>query len=316
MTIDPKPVLLITGGTGFLGRALAKHYQNTYRVILGARNNGLNFLAQTLTGCEVCPLDITSPASVRDVFSQYKPDYVIHAAATKFVDLSERFPNECLDVNILGSQNVARACIEFKVQALIGVSTDKASPPCLNLYSISKAAMERTFCLLSSSTTRIACVRFGNIAWSTGSVFPIWKSMHESTGVIGSTGYNMRRFFITVDHAVRIVDTTLANIDSLAGCTVTSFMKCAQISDILDVWIAQHGGSWTRLPARPGDQLDEDLIGLSEFPFSTITTLNGSPYIVFTPNQKSPNPITDSLSSHNMPRLNAAEIADLILYPS
>ena len=135
--------ILITGGTGYLGRNLANFYKKKYKVFLGARNNKQNFLVRNLTNCEVVPLDVSNLESVNDCLNYTKPDIVIHAAATKFVDLSEKFPFECIDINIVGSTNVVRACINKKVPTVIGVSTDKASPPIKNIYGLSKSCMER-----------------------------------------------------------------------------------------------------------------------------------------------------------------------------
>ena len=162
--------ILITGGTGFLGRQLGRAFRKDHRVILAARNNAQNAVAGQVTGCETMPLDITNIESVRDVFNEATPDIVIHAAATKYVDLSEKYPMECLDVNVTGSQNVVRISIEKGVETLIGMSTDKSAPPVANTYGLTKALMERVFCAMDGkSSTRIACVRHGNIAWSTGS---------------------------------------------------------------------------------------------------------------------------------------------------
>src|SRR5262249_10626782 len=152
--------------------------------------------------CTVLPLDVSNIESVRDVLAETSPDVVVHAAATKYVDLSERQPMECLDVNVIGSQNVARVCIEKKVQTVIGMSTDKSAPPVGNTYGLTKALMERMLCAMNGKTeTNFACVRHGNIAWSTGSVFPIWKRMHDTAGVIQSTGPDMTRYFSTVEEA-------------------------------------------------------------------------------------------------------------------
>ena len=123
-------------------------------------------------------MDVSNISSVRDAIIFAKPDIIIHAAATKFVDLSEKFPFECIDTNIIGSSNIARVALENKIQTVIGISTDKAAQPIGNLYGFTKATMERIF--LSSnniSKTNFICLRFGNIAWSTGSVLPIWKRM-------------------------------------------------------------------------------------------------------------------------------------------
>src|SRR5687767_9034959 len=133
-----KRTVLITGGTGFLGRHLGRTLRGDYDVVLGARNNKLNALAQEVTGARVLPLDVTSIESVRDVFVETRPHIVIHAAATKFVDLAEKLPLECVDVNVLGSQNVARVALDRGTEVVIGVSTDKAAPPIRNTYGMSK----------------------------------------------------------------------------------------------------------------------------------------------------------------------------------
>src|SRR5262249_12830766 len=180
------------------GKRLGLALRDRSRVVLAGRNNKQNMLAQRFSGCEVLPLDVANIESVRDVVTEVKPQLVIHAAATKFVDLAERQPMECVDVNVTGSQNVARVAVEKNVETVDGISTDKASPPIRNTYGLSKALMERLFCSMNGKTeTRFACVRYGNVAWSTGSVLPIWKKMHEETGVIGTTGPEMRRFFFT-----------------------------------------------------------------------------------------------------------------------
>src|SRR5262245_26158630 len=131
-------IVLITGGTGFLGKHLGRRLKGDgYHVVLGARNNKQNFEAQAFSGCEVIPLDVTNIESVRDAVIRVRPNIIIHAAATKFVDLAERQPLECVDVNILGSENVARVAIDKEVDAVLGISTDKASPPVRNLYGLS-----------------------------------------------------------------------------------------------------------------------------------------------------------------------------------
>ena len=114
---------------------------------------------------------------------------------------------------------------------MVGISTDKTAPPVGNIYGYSKAVMERMFCSLDQvSNTKFSCVRFGNIASSTGSVFPIWKSMTESSGIIESTGPEMRRFFFSVDEASNLVLRNMNNIDLFQGKILSQIMKSAQIS--------------------------------------------------------------------------------------
>jgi FlaA1/EpsC-like NDP-sugar epimerase len=308
--------ILITGGTGFLGKRLGQALGSRYRVVLGARNNKQNMVARDFTGCEVMPLDVTNIESVRDAVAEVKPQIVIHAAATKFVDLAERQPMECVDVNVTGSQNVARVAVERGVETVIGISTDKASPPIRNTYGLSKALMERVFCSMNGKTpTRFGCVRYGNVAWSTGSVLPIWKKMHEDTGVIGTTGPEMRRFFFTVDEAVKLVLTAMNNIDEIQGKVLSRRMKAAQIQDVLDLWVKHKGGRWEKIEGRPGDRIDEFLIGELELPFSTEKEFDGVKHYIISFNHKPEHPLPEVLSSANTERLTDNEILDIINNP-
>ena len=309
--------ILITGGTGFLGRALARHLRGKARVVLGGRNNEQNRTAGLATGCEVLPLDICHMPSVRDAIVETRPSAIIHAAASKFVDLAEKHPHECIEVNVTGSQNVARAAMELGVPRVIGISTDKATPPVRNTYGLTKALMERLFCSLDGkSATKLACVRFGNIAWSTGSVFPIWTKMQrDQKGLIGSTGPEMRRFFFSVDEAAQLVLTALGQLDEIHGQVLSRAMKAAQIREILDVWVKQKGGRWEPIAGRPGDRLDEDLIGEPELAYTREVTFDGVRHYLVSFNTKSPAPLSQYLSSANAPRLDEREIARLIEPP-
>jgi UDP-glucose 4-epimerase len=308
--------VLITGGTGFLGRNLAPALAKDFRVVLSGRNNKQNVQAKELTGCEVVPMDVASIESVRDAFVSVRPDIVIHAAATKFVDLAEKQPMECVDVNVVGSQNIARVSAEKGVKIAIGISTDKAAPPIRNIYGLSKATMERIFCAMDDKTdTAFACVRYGNVAWSTGSVLPIWKKMHDTDGVIRTTGPEMRRFFFSVDEAVKLVMTSIENIDAIRGKVLSRYMKAAQIQDLLDLWIAEKGGSWERMQGRPGERVDEFLIGDIELPFTREVEYDGIPHYVIAFNEKSENPPAVGLSSANTERLSVEEMSSLINSP-
>ncbi|MET0391958.1 MAG: SDR family NAD(P)-dependent oxidoreductase [Chitinophagaceae bacterium] len=308
--------ILITGGTGFLGKRLGLALKNEYRVILTGRNNKQNFTAQKFTGCEVLPLDISNIEAVRDVVNETKPDIIIHAAATKFVDLAEKQPMECVDVNVTGSQNVARVAVDKGVDIVIGVSTDKASPPVRNTYGLTKALMERLFCSMNrKGKTRFTCVRYGNVAWSTGSVLTIWNKMLKEKGMIGTTGPEMRRFFFTVDDAVRLVLAALNNIDIVEGKVLSMKMKAAQMSDILRVWTENKGGKWEQIEGRPGERIDEYLIGEAELPFTRELVIDDITHYLISFNDKVSDPVEFGLSSANTDKLSDEEILSLIENP-
>ena len=308
--------VLITGGTGFLGKRLALALKSTHRVVLSGRNNKQLQVAAKFTGCQTLPLDVARIESVRDVYEEVKPAIVIHAAATKFVDLAEKLPLECVDVNVLGSENVARVSMEYDVRTVIGISTDKATPPVRNTYGLTKALMERVFCGLDAKTsTRFLCVRYGNVAWSTGSVLPIWKKMHEETGVIGTTGPDMRRFFFTVDEAVKLVMTGMEHAEELRGKVLSRKMKAALIRDILTLWVEHKGGSWKQIEGRPGERDDEFLVGDLELPYTRAIDYDGVQHFVISFNERVPKPLEFGLSSANTDRLSKQEILDLIDNP-
>jgi UDP-N-acetylglucosamine 4,6-dehydratase len=305
--------ILITGGSGFLGRNLANKLKNNYNIVLGSRNNKQNQLASKLTGCKSLPLDVANINSVKDVVTEIKPNIIIHAAATKFVDLSEKYPNEAIDVNITGSQNIARVAMEKGTEIVLGISTDKACPPIRNIYGISKAAMERLFCLLNQKTqTKFTSVRYGNVAWSTGSVLPIWKKMHQETGIIQTTGPEMRRFFFTIEDAVNLVVTALENIDTVQGQILSRVMKSAQIQDILNVWNNHFGGSWEKIEGRPGERDDEYLVGETELDYCQVLQFNNIKHFLISPNTKVETPFPYIFTSKNADRLTSDEILNIL----
>lgn len=311
-----KQTILITGGTGFLGKHLGLMLKDRFNVVLAGRNNKNNRDAEQATGCAVLPLDVANIESVRDVFSETQPSVVVHAAATKYVDLSERQPMECLDVNVTGSQNVARVATERGTDTVIGMSTDKAAPPVGNTYGLTKALMERLFCSMDGKTsTRFACVRHGNIAWSTGSVFPIWRRMLETTGVIGSTGPDMTRYFSTVQEAAELVVTAIDHIQQVRGTVVSRTMKAARIRDILELWVASKGGSWHQIEGRPGERPHEYLIGESELANTVEAEFDDVRHYVIDFKQQSPRPLPAPLCSSDAERLSDAEIIEIISNP-
>lgn len=308
-----KQNLLITGGSGFLGRNLAEKLKKNYNVFLASRNNKQNFIAKKITNCEVLPMDVSNIESVRDVFVKVKPSIVIHAAATKFVDLSEKFPLETIDVNVIGSQNIARVAMETGVNIVIGISTDKACPPIRNIYGLSKATMERIFCLLNGTTsTKFTCVRYGNVAWSTGSVLPIWKNMFEKEKKIMTTGPEMRRFFFTIDEAVGLVNTALENIDLVQGQVLSRMMKSVQIEHMLDVWIEMFGGSWEKIEGRPGERNDEYLIGETELDYCEEIMFDNIKHFLISPNLKKNNRVQGIFNSEIAEKLSKNEIISII----
>ncbi|WP_420572451.1 SDR family NAD(P)-dependent oxidoreductase [Kordia sp.] len=307
--------ILITGGTGFLGRALARKFKEQYHVVLCGRNNYLNERVRKVIGCEVIPMDITNIDAVRETFSLTKPDIVIHAAATKYVHLAEKFPNECLDINIKGSQNIARTAIENNVDTVIGISTDKASVKNNSFYGLSKRVMEKLFLLMNDdAATKFACVRFGNIAWSTGSVFPIWQKMlKENNNLIETTGAHMRRFIFSLDDAANLVENCLLHIEHTKGKILCPEMKTVFMQDALDCFIELNGGSYKKIPARAGESIDEVMIDPYEVPMTSMIDLNGENFYLIH-NHSVADPIAHSVSTDNQEHLQKDQLQQLLTF--
>jgi FlaA1/EpsC-like NDP-sugar epimerase len=310
-----KKKILITGGTGFLGINLAKKFSKKYTVILSGRNNKLNYIAKNKTKCEVIPLDVSNINSIRDAINYTKPDIIIHAAATKFVDLSEKFPFETIDSNVLGSSNIARVSIDKKIKTVIGISTDKASPPVKNIYGLSKSIMERLFLSSSNqSNTQFSCVRYGNVAWSTGSVLPIWKRMFDKNKTILTTGPYMRRFFFLVSDAVTLVDTALKNIKFLNGKILSREMKSAQMIDIIKTWINIYGGKYSIIGSRSGDRQDEYLIGEEELKYTIEKKINNIKHYVIDFSKTNKNSIKQIISSSTAEKISNLDISKILKF--
>ncbi len=309
--------ILITGGSGFLGKRLGKSLREAgHTVVLTARNNKANMLARNFSGCDVIAMDVVHIESVRDIVAEVAPDIVIHAAATKFVDVSERYPMEAVDVNVTGSQNVARVSMEKGVRLVLGISTDKASPPIRNTYGLTKALMERMFVALNGkSGTRFCVVRYGNVAWSTGSVLCLWKKMADERSIIQTTGPDMYRYFFTVDEAVALVRRALDNPELVAGKVLAAEMKAAQIRSLLDAWGRLSGVGYERIAGRPGERDEEYLIGDQELPFTTALDLGGIRHYLISFNQRVAEPAVGPISSRHADKLNDAEMAELISKP-
>jgi len=165
------------------------------------------------------------------------------------------------------------------------------------------------------TSTKFTCVRYGNVVWSTGSVFPIWRKMHSEKKIIGTTGPEMRRFFFTVDEAVELVLTALERIDDCQGKVLSRTMKAAQIEDILNVWINKFGGSWEKIDGRPGERIDEFLIGEIELPYTREFDVRNVKHFLISFNEKADKPLSIGLSSANTIKLTDEEIIKLISFP-
>ena len=189
-------------------------------------------------------------------------DIVIHAAAMKQVPACEYNPFEAVQTNILGTQNVAEACIEAGIPRAVALSTDKAVSPA-SLYGATKLCAEKLFVQANvyagPSDVRLSCVRYGNVVGSRGSVVPLFRNQAES-GELTVTDKRMTRFWITLGQAVQLVADCVA---TMAGGEV--FIPKIPSTRVVDLAEAIAPGVSIRYTGiRPGEKLHEVLITSDE----------------------------------------------------
>ena len=314
-----KKNLLITGGNGFLGKNLiselkkSKKYKQ-YQIIIASRNNEKNYLISSKLKCKFIPMDVSNIESVREGLYLFKPEIIIHAAATKYVQLSEKYPFETVETNILGSMNIVRVSKEINCKIVIGISTDKSAQPIENLYGLSKAISERIFLSQNNlkSKTKFACVRFGNIAWSSGSVFHIWKKMIDTDGKILTTGPDMKRFFFSINEATKLVVRAIDKINKINGKILVLKMKSAYIKEILEIYSSIYKCNWKKTKKRIGDKKHEFLVSENELPYSSKINIDNKEHFIISPLEKVKIPLIKTFSTMNSEKLSDAEIKKLI----
>lgn len=261
--------ILITGGTGSLGRALTKHIlglpKKPRRLIIFSRDEQKQFqMAQEFPESDY-PMryfigDVRDFNRIQRAFQGV--DYVIHAAAMKHVHIAEYNPDECVKTNVGGAENVIRAALETHVERVVALSTDKACAP-INLYGATKLTSDKLFVaannMKGSSPTRFSVVRYGNVMGSNGSVIPFFIKKKE-TGVLPITDPDMTRFNISLQGGVDMVMHALEH--ALGGELFVPKIPSYRITDV-----ANAIGPFCEKPVvgiRPGEKIHEEMISASD----------------------------------------------------
>ncbi len=207
--------VLITGGTGSLGKALTAHifkeYPGIKKLIILSRDEQKQFVMAQEYPSDKYPQIRFFLGDVRDKERMVRAfrgvDYVIHAAAMKHVHLAEYNPDECIKTNIGGAQNVIHAALETGVQNVVALSTDKACAP-INLYGATKLTSDKLFVAANNikgwNPIRFSVVRYGNVMGSNGSVIPFFIKKRIE-GKLPITDPTMTRFNISLQGGVDMV---------------------------------------------------------------------------------------------------------------
>ncbi len=259
--------VLITGGTGSFGRKFTEVMLRDYqpkKLIIFSRDELKQHEMRT-SGFDHPSLryfigDVRDEERLRRAF--HEVDVVVHAAALKQVPACEYNPIEAVMTNIMGARNVINAALDSGVKHVLAMSTDKATAP-INLYGATKLVAEKLFVQANAYSgergTRFACVRYGNVVGSRGSVVPLFRQQSAS-GKVTVTDERMTRFWITLTQGVRFV---ISCIEQMHGGEVfIPKIPSMNIMDLVKTIAPECAVDFVGI--RPGEKLHEAMISADE----------------------------------------------------
>lgn len=324
-------IILITGGTGSFGRAVADRFLNTDIKeirILSRDEKKQDDMRNTYKSAKLKFYigDVRDYSSIENAFKDV--DYVFNAAALKQVPSCEFFPMEAIKTNVIGSDNVINACIKNGVKKAVFLSTDKAAYP-INAMGMSKALMEKNVIArsrqLSDKETVLCLTRYGNVMGTRGSVIPLFLEQIRRKESLTITNPEMTRFVMTLDEAVDLVLYAFEHgnqgdlfVQKSPATTINTLAKAI-------IELTKSNVKIKCIGTRHGEKLFETLVTQEEMmraidldSFYRIPAdnrdLNYDKYISVG-NQNSES--VQSYTSHNTNRLNLSQMKDMLkkIYP-
>jgi len=294
MEIFKDKIVLVTGGTGSLGKVLVKRVLSgeegmPKKVVVFSRDEAKQHYMRTEYYHDIAPAsdrlefvigDIRNYASVCSVIKNV--DIIINTAALKQVPVCEYFPEQAVLTNCMGVQNIIRAINEndYPVETVIIISTDKACKP-VNVMGMTKAIQERMAIVanIANPGTRFICVRYGNIIskLSVGSVIPIFQQQIKEGGPVTVTSLEMTRFMFTMDQAVDIVYAAIR--EGLSGEVYIPILISFKMIDVARAMIGSKECEIKITGIRPGEKVHEIIISEDEY----IRVLKRGDYYVIAP---------------------------------
>ncbi|MUH36582.1 polysaccharide biosynthesis protein [Zobellia amurskyensis] len=206
-------VVLVTGGAGSIGSEIVRQvctYNYKSLIVIDQSESALYDLQQELKQNgyhNFMPIvgDVRDKNRLNNLFQEYKPNIVFHAAAYKHVPLMEYNAYEAIKINVAGTKVVADLSISHNVDKFIFISTDKAVNPTNVMGATKRIAEMYISCMQQKGKTRFITTRFGNVLGSNGSVIPLFKKQIEKGGPLTVTHENVTRFFMTIPEASQLV---------------------------------------------------------------------------------------------------------------
>jgi len=262
--------ILITGGTGSLGKELTKklleYDVDTIRVFSRDEYKQLQMESE-LEDSRLRYLigDVRDKERLTRALDGI--DLVIHTAALKHVHVSEYNPFEAVKTNVYGSQNLIEACLDTNVKFVLAIGTDKAVSP-YNTYGATKFLMERLFVAANNykgkRDIKFTCVRYGNVLGSRGSIVPIFVNQIKKGKKITLTDPNMTRFTVTMSSALELIFRAIKN--SVRGEIFVPKLKAYKTGDVMKavMELLNAKNEVQRIPVRPGEKFHEALISKDE----------------------------------------------------
>lgn len=279
-------VVLVTGGGGSIGSELCRQigkFNPKKLLILDIYENNAYDLQNELKrlykddtlNMEVIIASVRDEKRMRQIFTNYKPTVVFHAAAHKHVPLMEDSPMEAVKNNVFGTYNTAQLSHDFGIKKFVLISTDKAVNP-TNIMGSTKRIAERIIKGFDrKSKTEFVAVRFGNVLGSNGSVIPLFKKQIKEGGPVTVTDPEMIRYFMTIPEAVRLVlqAGALANGGEIFVLDMGEPVKIVTLAE--DLIRLSGMEPYKEMPIifsglRPGEKLYEELLMAEEGLIDTV----------------------------------------------
>jgi len=292
--------ILITGGTGSLGKALTKRLlkENVEIIRIYSRDEWKQFQMQNEIKDDRLRFligDVRDKARLSRAVEDI--DIVIHTAALKQIATAEYNPFEAVKTNVYGSQNLIECCLDHNVEIAIGIGTDKAVSP-LNTYGASKMLMERLFISANyykgNRKSKFLCVRYGNVLGSRGSLLPLITSQIQNGKEITITDPEMTRFNVSMKQAIELIFRTLKN--GMGGEVFVPKLKAYRIKEMKEavLELMHASNKEKRIPVRPGEKYHELLINQEELRNTYETDKD---YIIFEKQSQNYDYVTKSMNN-------------------